>query len=158
MVGCRPGGDLSDPSDIQSAQDPPAQPARLRVYSRSHKVHQREIVTLNPDDARARAINTGDIVRLFNQRGSCLAAAKVSTELRKGVAQLPTGAWYDPLEPGVIGSLCKHGNPNVLTPDIGTSKLAQGPSAHSCLVQIERTEEELPAVTAFIPPEVIRQS
>jgi len=25
-----------------------------------------------------------------------------------------TGAWYDPVAPGVIGSLDKHGNPNVL--------------------------------------------
>ena len=33
---------------------------------------------------------------------------------------------------------CKHGNPNVLTPDIGTSKIAQGPAAHSCLVNFEK--------------------
>ena len=124
-------------------------------YSRSEKVREREVVTLNPDDAEARGIKTGDIVRLFNQRGSCLAAAKLSSDMRARVAQLPTGAWYDPIEPGVIGSLCKHGNPNVLTPDIGTSKLGQGPSAHSCLVQIERSREELPAVTAFVPPEII---
>jgi biotin/methionine sulfoxide reductase len=124
-------------------------------YSRSHKVREREVVTLHPEDAGVRGIKTGDIVRLFNKRGSCLAAAKLSSDMRERVAELPTGAWFDPLEPGVIGSLCKHGNPNVLTVDIGTSKLGQGPCAHSCLVQIERCDEEVPAVTAFVPPEVI---
>ena len=123
-------------------------------YSRSQKVREREVVTLNPGDAKARGIKPGDIVRLFNQRGSCLAAARLSPDAREGVAQLPTGAWYDPIEPGVRGSMCKHGNPNVLTADRGTSKLGQGPSAHSCLVQIERANEELPPVTAFNPPVV----
>ncbi|MGR8919259.1 MAG: hypothetical protein ACU85V_06555, partial [Gammaproteobacteria bacterium] len=52
--------------------------------------------------------------------------------------------------------LCAHGNPNVLTLDVGTSKLGQGPSAHSCLVEIEPWREELPPVRAFAPPEIIR--
>jgi biotin/methionine sulfoxide reductase len=72
------------------------------------------------------------------------------------VVQMSTGAWYDPLEPGVIGSLCKHGNPNVLTRDKGTSKLGQGPSAHTCLVEIELFEGELPALSAFDPPKIIK--
>jgi hypothetical protein len=44
------------------------------------------------------------------------------------VVHMSTGAWYDPEQPGVIGSLDKHGNPNLLTLDKGTSRLAQGPS------------------------------
>jgi biotin/methionine sulfoxide reductase len=71
-----------------------------------------------------------------------------------GVVELATGAWFDPLEPGRIGSLCVHGNPNVLTRDIGTSKLAQGPSAHSALVEVERFERDLPPVTVFDPPPI----
>lgn len=39
-------------------------------------------------------------------------------------------ARYDPLEPSEPGSMCKHGNPNVLTRDKGTSKLGHGPTAH----------------------------
>jgi biotin/methionine sulfoxide reductase len=45
--------------------------------------------------------------------------------------QLSTGAWFDPLDPAAIGSLDKHGNPNVLTLDKGTSKLAQCCSAQT---------------------------
>ena len=44
-----------------------------------------------------------------------------------GVVQLATGAWFDPETPGKTGSLDKHGNPNVLTRDRGTSRLGQGP-------------------------------
>ena len=33
--------------------------------------------------------------------------------------------------------LDQHGNPNALTRDVGTSRLGQGPSAHSALVQVE---------------------
>ena len=65
---------------------------------------------------------------------------------------MSTGAWYDPIEPG---GLCKHGNPNVLTPDKGTSKLGQEPIAHTCLVDVERYDQDPPAVTAFDPPMII---
>ena len=53
---------------------------------------------------------------------------------------------------GEIGSLDKHGNPNVLTPDRGTSKLAQGPTAQSTLVEVEKLSGEPPPVSAFEPP------
>ncbi|MCH7478641.1 MAG: Asp-tRNA(Asn)/Glu-tRNA(Gln) amidotransferase GatCAB subunit C, partial [SAR324 cluster bacterium] len=87
-----------------------------------------------------------------NGRGALLAGAVVTERVRPGVVQLSTGAWYDPAEPGVVGSLEKHGNPNVLTLDKGTSKLGQGPIAHSALVEIARYEGEPPEVTAFRPP------
>jgi biotin/methionine sulfoxide reductase len=66
--------------------------------------------------------------------------------------QIATGAWYDPLERGVIGSLDKHGNPNVLTPDRPSSRLGQGCAAQSTLVQVERWEGPAPEITAFDPP------
>jgi biotin/methionine sulfoxide reductase len=66
---------------------------------------------------------------------------------------LATGAWYDPLVPGEIGTLDKHGNPNVLTLDKGTSRLGQGPIAHTALVEVERFDGELPPLTAFELPQ-----
>ena len=80
--------------------------------------------------------------------------ALVTDEIRHGVVQLGTGAWYDPLEPGAVGSLDKHGNPNVLTMDKGTSKLAQSTSAQTTLVEIERYEGPVPELTVFVPPEI----
>ena len=84
--------------------------------------------------------------------GAILAGAVLTDDIRPGVIQISTGAWYDPLEPGVIGSLDKHGNPNVLTLDKGTSSLAQGPSAQTTLVQVEKYIGEPPQVSAFKPP------
>jgi biotin/methionine sulfoxide reductase len=115
--------------------------------SRSTKLQGREPVWIHPAAAATRGIADGDIVRLFNERGACLAGAIVSEDVRSGVVRMQTGAWYDPLEPGKTGSLDRHGNPNVLTQDRGTSKLGQGPIAESVLVEVERWEGELPEIT-----------
>jgi biotin/methionine sulfoxide reductase len=122
--------------------------------SRASKIQGREPMTMNPADAAARGLSEGDVVRVFNNRGACLAGIILSDTVMPGVVQLSTGAWYDPLEPGVVGSLCKHGNPNVLTRDKGTSRLGQGPSAHSTLVEVEKFEGPLPPITAFAPPPI----
>lgn len=121
-------------------------------HSRSLKVAGREAIHMNARDAAQRGIAAGDVVRIFNARGACLGGAVVSDGLMPGVMAMHTGAWYDPVELGVPGSLDKHGNVNVLTPDIGASRLSQGCAAQSCLVQVERFEGEPPAVTAFDGP------
>lgn len=87
---------------------------------------------MHPDDAATRGIASGDLVRVFNARGAVRARARVSDEIRPGVVALPTGAWFG--DPG--DNLDPHGNPNVLTADIGTSKLGQGCSAHTALVEV----------------------
>jgi biotin/methionine sulfoxide reductase len=59
--------------------------------SQNSKIEGREPVRIHPRDATARGIGDGDIVRLYNDRGACLAAAVLSDALRPGVAQLSTG-------------------------------------------------------------------
>ena len=125
------------------------------VTSRKSKIRDREPMRMNPQDAEARGIAAGDVVRIFNDRGACLAGVQLSNGIRAGVIELATGAWYDPVKPEEEKSLEAHGNPNVLTRDIGTSKLAQGPTAHSCLVQVERFDQPLPPVKVFQQPEVV---
>jgi biotin/methionine sulfoxide reductase len=124
-------------------------------HSRAAKINQREPVMLHPDDAAQRGLHDGDVVRVFNDRGACLAGVVIDEQVMPAVVQMSTGAWFDPLQPGEPGSLCKHGNPNVLTMDKGTSKLGQGPVAHSCLVEIELFSGELPEVSAFCSPVII---
>lgn len=123
--------------------------------SLDHKVGGREQLRLNPLDAADRNIVNGTVVRVFNDRGACLAGARLSESIRPGVVELPTGAWFDPQDPAQPGSLCLHGNPNVLTKDVGTSSLAQGPTAHTCMVQVEPVVNDAPPPTAFDPPEII---
>lgn len=93
------------------------------------------------------------MIRVYNDRGACLAGAILSDAVAPGILQLATGAWYDPDDDGT----CKHGNPNVLTRDKGTSRLAQGTSAHTCLVEVERFDGEPPPVTAFDPPAFVTE-
>lgn len=120
--------------------------------SQSSKVRGREPVRIHPDDAAARGIANGDVVRLFNDRGQCLAGAVVSRDVRPGVVQLATGAWYDPAEPAEDNPLCVHGNPNVLTRDAGTSRLAQGCTGQLTCVELERFAGNLPPIRCFDPP------
>jgi biotin/methionine sulfoxide reductase len=120
--------------------------------SRAHKVAGREPIRLNPQDAARRGIRDGDVVRVFNARGACLAGAAIDAGVMPGVAVMATGAWFDP--PEEAGGPERHGNPNVLTLDIGTSPLAQGTSALTALIEIERWEAPAPPVRAFMPPQL----
>lgn len=123
--------------------------------SRESKIQDREPIWINPLDAESRSISDGDVVRVYNKRGQILAGVLVTTEVKEGVLQLSTGAWYDPADPSSINSIDKHGNPNVLTIDKGTSRLGQGPIAHSALVEVEKYDIPPPPVTAFKPPRII---
>jgi biotin/methionine sulfoxide reductase len=117
--------------------------------SRASKVAGREPIRLHPGDAAHRKLAEGDVVRVFNDRGACLAGVKISSELRPGVVQLSTGAWFDPDEER---NLCRHGNPNVLTLDAGTSSLAQGSVGQLVLVEVEKWEGEAPPVRVHRAP------
>jgi biotin/methionine sulfoxide reductase len=114
------------------------------------KVAGREAVAINPADAASRGISDGDVVRVHNGRGACLAGAVVTDAVSAGVVRLSCGAWYDPSGPK---GMCAHGNANVLTFDRGTSKLGQGPSSATVLVEVERWTDSVPPVRVFMPPE-----
>jgi biotin/methionine sulfoxide reductase len=94
-------------------------------------------VNMNVTDAENRGIADGDLVRVFNGRGACQARARVCTNIRGGVVSLPTGAWHSPGPDGTD----TQGNPNVLTRDKGTSRLGQGSSAHTTLVEVKRLQD-----------------
>ena len=115
--------------------------------SAAAKIAGREPIRMHPADATARDLENGQVVRVFNDRGACLAGLVVTEAVRPGVVQLSTGAWFDPDETG----MCRHGNPNVLTRDAGTSSLAQGCTGQLCLVDVE-AYTNAPQVRAFDPP------
>ena len=112
---------------------------------------------MSESDARARGLKAGDIARVFNARGQVLAGVVISPDYAPGVVRIHEGAWYSPQEGGKAGTLCTYGDPNVLSADIGTSQLAQGPSAHTVLVEVERYQENAPQVTGFGGPEVEKE-
>jgi biotin/methionine sulfoxide reductase len=113
------------------------------------KIAGREPIRINPTDAAGRGIADGDVVRVFNDRGACLAGAVLDDGVMAGVVQLSTGAWWTP--GGEID--CIHGNPNVLTTDAGSSGLAQGSTAHTCLVDVEKFDGQIPNIDPYADPE-----
>ena len=125
-------------------------------YSLKNKIKDREPVLINSADAKERNIENNDIVLIFNKRGRVFAGARLSDEVSKGVIVLSTGAWFDP-DYEINADL--HGNPNVLTKDIGTSLLSQGPTSHTCLVEIRKAEKnEIKKVTIFSKPHIQKKA
>ena len=133
---------------LHSQHDPGA-------VSLANKVQGREPILIHPDTAAARGIEDGTVVRVYNDRGACLAGARVTENVSPNVVVLATGAWFDPVAPG---GLERHGNPNVLTLDKGTSRLAQGPISQTTLVEVQTFEEDLPDVQAFTPPDLAHRA
>ena len=85
--------------------------------------------TLHPDDAAPRGILTGDSVRVFNDRGSCVLRVKVAPEIAPGVICTPSTRWPK-LAP-------ERRNINALASERLTD-LGGGPTFYSCLVQVEK--------------------
>ncbi|QLB44658.1 molybdopterin guanine dinucleotide-containing S/N-oxide reductase [Mannheimia pernigra] len=124
----------------------------LRQY---YEVNGREPLLIHTQDAAARGITSGDIVRIFNKRGQVLAGAVVTDGIMPGTVALYEGGWYDPQDLGSTSPLCKNGNPNVLTRNDGSSKLGQGNAPNTTTVQVEKFEGEAPTVTVFEEPSFI---
>jgi anaerobic selenocysteine-containing dehydrogenase len=85
------------------------------------------LVELHPDDAAARGITDGTLVRVFNDRGSYRCKAAVGERARPGVVN-GLGVWWRKL--GVDGS-----NVNELTSQRLTD-IGRGPTFYDCLVEV----------------------
>lgn len=117
-----------------------------------YAVNNREPIWINTEDAKAKGIKEGDLVRVFNERGQILTGAVITDNLKSGVIRVQEGAWYAPLEPEKEGSLCTNGCANVLTIDIPSSKLGNGNISHTALVNIEKYVETAPKLNIFEQP------
>ncbi|TOJ76574.1 trimethylamine-N-oxide reductase TorA [Vibrio parahaemolyticus] len=120
-------------------------------FRATYAVQGREPVYINPIDAKAKGINDGDLVRVFNGRGQLLAGAVLTDSYPRGVIRIEEGAWYGPLNEKE-GAICTYGDPNTLTQDIGSSELAQATSANTCIVDFEKFTGKVPPVTSFGGP------
>ena len=85
--------------------------------------------TLHPADAASRGIESGDAIRLFNDRGSCLLSAVVSDAVAAGVVSVPSVRW--------ARKAVDQQNVNALTSQRLTD-LGGGPTFYSCLVEAEK--------------------
>lgn len=127
------------------------------AFRKTYAVAGREPLYMCEQDARARGLKAGDIARVFNDRGQALAGVVISPDYVPGVIRIHEGAWYSPQKGGKAGTLCTYGDPNVLSADVATSQLAQGPSAHTVLVEVERYQPQAPDVTGFGGPDTVKE-
>lgn len=127
---------------LHSQFDPIAQgEAGVEAGGAPHKIAGREPVWMHPNDAAARGIRTGDVVRVYNGRGATLCGAFVTEHVMPGVIVIRNGAWFTPEEgddSAVRGGLDTQGCANVLTPDVPTSQLSSGNIASTANVQAEK--------------------
>jgi len=153
------GGEVARQYPLHLISDQPAGKLHSQLdhskLSQSTKIKGREPIDLNPTDASARDIQTGDTVWVFNARGKCLATARLSPDIIEGAVRMSTGSWLDPNDWETL-DFDKHGNPNFLTLDIASSDLSGGCSAHTCVVDVSKFVGDPPPVTAYELPEIIR--
>ena len=87
------------------------------------------VLAMHAEDAQARGIASGDRVRVFNDRGSCILLAEPNGAVRRGVVRSTSVRWPKLAADG--------NNVNVLTSDSLTD-IGGGPVFYSCLVEVER--------------------
>ena len=99
------------------------------------------IVRINTRDAEGRGIEADDLVKVFNDRGAIICAARVTERLPYGTVQSAcSSAVYDPIgEPG--NSVDRAGTVNLLTPSRPVIKRSHSTASNTCLVQIEKWQE-----------------
>jgi anaerobic selenocysteine-containing dehydrogenase len=85
---------------------------------------------IHPDDARARGIEDNQYVRIFNDRGSMRARARVTTRARTGVV-VGLSVWWKKLT-------ADHCNANAVTSQALTD-MGNGATFYDCLVEVELT-------------------
>lgn len=106
----------------------------------------REVARMNPDDAEGLGIGEGDLLLIRNDRGAFLAVARPDAGVASSIVQVPTGAWYAPVDLPGVGIACVNGNPNAVTLDIGASPLSGGCTGQLCLVSVEKWTGDPPPV------------
>jgi molybdopterin guanine dinucleotide-containing S/N-oxide reductase-like protein len=95
---------------------------------------------INPKDAAERGIKSGDLVEIYNDRGSVICIADVTNRVPPGVMHsYGCSAKYDPVVP-VPGATDRGGCINLLTSSRMLSKNAPGMTPNSCLVECRKWE------------------
>lgn len=104
--------------------------------------HYYWIIRINTKDAERRQIKDRDLVKVFNDRGAVICATQITERIPPGtVHSYESCAEYEPL--GTPGeSPDRAGCINILTPSRYISKNASGMAPNSCLVEIEKYQEE----------------
>ncbi len=100
---------------------------------KSHDEVEENLFWINPSDAKKRGISNGDLVKIFNDRGTVKVKAKVTSRVMPGVTALSHGGWHTPDKDGVDTRGCV----NVLTTHESTPFFANT-GQHTNLIDVKK--------------------
>jgi molybdopterin guanine dinucleotide-containing S/N-oxide reductase-like protein len=101
-----------------------------------------EPIWINPTDAARRGIQSGDIVKLYNERGTVLGGAIVWERIMPGVVYQDHGARADMITAGPDEYIDRGGANNLISPENGTSQNCRGQATSGYLVEVGRVSME----------------
>jgi anaerobic selenocysteine-containing dehydrogenase len=114
-----------------------------------------EPVWINPQDALKRGIKTGDIVKVFNERGIVLCGALVWERIRPGAVYVDHGARTDFIIPGKVD---RGGAINLISPRGTASKNCLGQATSGYLVEIQKVTDQDYAEWRKMDPEAFENA
>ena len=94
---------------------------------------------LHPSEAEKRGIKNGDVISIYNDRGTVLAGAYITERIMPGVVYIDHGAKWDSI---ALGEIDRGGAINTIVPRNTTSKNAVGHAVSGFLAQVEKTDME----------------
>ncbi|MDR3364269.1 MAG: molybdopterin-dependent oxidoreductase [Clostridiales Family XIII bacterium] len=100
--------------------------------------YQYEAAWINPRTAASRAIAHGDLIKIYNERGTVLCAAYLTERLAEGIVYVDHGARYDPIDPETLD---RGGAINLITPAAITSKNVTGMVVSGFLVEAAKVAD-----------------
>ena len=116
-----------------------------------YKIQGREPARINRQDAEARGIEDGDLIELYNDRGTIIVGAILSDDIMPGVVSVYEGAWPSLDSKG----RCNSGLVNFLTSTQRSSGLSQATSANTVLCEMRKCEDPEGPNMAYEKPEII---
>ena len=101
-----------------------------------------------PEDAGKRDIKAGDLVKVYNDRGTIICAARISERVQPNSIVIAKGARVDPIAPHID----RGGSTNLISPERGVSTHCWGFAVTGYLVEAEKlTMEEYEQMKADYP-------
>ncbi|MFP6747580.1 MAG: molybdopterin-dependent oxidoreductase [Alphaproteobacteria bacterium] len=115
-----------------------AYPLRMcsaKSRARTHSIHGNQeklgqvdpdCVWIHPDDAEARGIHDGQMVKVFSANGATVLPAKVTADIAPGVTAMTEGAWFTPDGDGIDTEGCANALTNDVSAPCGASTYNTG--------------------------------
>jgi trimethylamine-N-oxide reductase (cytochrome c) len=110
-----------------------------KMKIRAKDGYQYESAWINPVTAKQYGIEHGDIIKVYNERGTVLCGAYVTPRVIEGTVYVDHGSRFDPIE---AETLDRGGAINLITPTAVTSEKCCGMVVSGFLVGIAKVSDE----------------